>query len=820
MTAPLDPRRLLEHTDWVNALAHRLVRDPARADDVAQAAWLAALESPPAEQDNLRGWLTRVVQNLARKSGRSEQRIRHRESRAARDEALPSTSDLVELAERQRELVGCVLELEEPYRTTLLLRFFEGLEAEEIAQRTSTPLATVRTRIQRGLGQLRGGLDARYGNRGAWCLAFGPLAQRGVPAAGFAASTSLGVILMSMKMKWILAGAVGVVSAVVVAVWSADGQGAPELSGVEEPVSGGALRQVQEASDLEKTGVPGRDAMPPAPAVLGPKVEIAPRVEIRGRVLALDSTPLANLELGWKQGPLKSKARTDSEGRYVFSLPGKDGQAELAVPDLTILAQFPEESSGDHLVFVVPAVDLRGVVVRENGEPVAGADVEWWFRRSNEAANQYILRHGNRFPRRSTVAGSDGRFELKQVPFFLETSLTARKGGVYGSGNLSAGQTGDLRIVVRPWDGKAERVIAGTVRGADGLPLEGASVCFGQDFVSTGKDGSFRMGLSYFQDRWTLSASKRGWQPHIEQGIGERLREPGSGVEDLQIVLQRPLPPIEGVVVDAEGRACVGWEVGLCNPSDWGNSSATLEELSAESADPIWTDANGAFRIGGLANRAYRIYALQPGSMVRVESDAAWPGTSGLVLRLPQDPTVPELRVRVVDSQNQPVSGAKVQLEAPIGTADGVPVYRMHLRGKTDADGQIVLRSVPRSGVSIGVHDRNAIKPTSIAYDAERMGTEVTIPVVRLRTLELLASSNSDFEYVMLLDESGQEMQLEMVLPGTISAGTRAPLENGVLPIIRVPDTARMLVLRRGESEIRRLVLPVYTGDVARIDLR
>jgi|694.fasta_scaffold00591_53 RNA polymerase sigma-70 factor (ECF subfamily) len=818
MASALDPRQLLEHTDWVNTLAHRLVRDPSRAEDVAQAAYLAALEAPPAAQGNLRGWLTRVVQNLARKSGRSEQRIRHRESRAARDEALPSTSELVELAERQRELAGRVLKLSEPYRTTLLLRFYEGLSAEEIAQRSQTPVASVRTRIQRGLGQLRGELDVRYGNREAWCLAFLPLAQRGVPAAGLAVSTSLGVILMSMK--WILAGAVGVVAAVVVAVWSADGQGRPELPGMEEPVSGGALQQVQEASDLERTGLPGRDAMPPAPAVRGPKVEIAPRVEIRGRVLALDSTPLANLELGWKQGPLKSKARTDSEGRYVFSLPGKDGQAELAVPDLTILAQFPEESSGDHLVFVAPAVDLRGVVVRENGEPVAGADVEWWFRRSNEAANQYILRHGNRFPRRSTESGRDGRFELKQVPFFLETSLTARKGGVYGSGDLSAGQTGDLRIVVRPWDGKAERVIAGTVRGADGLPLEGASVCFGQDFVSTRKDGSFRMALSYFKDRWTLSASKRGWQPHIEQGIAERLREPGAGVEDLQIVLQRPLPPITGVVVDAEGRACVGWEIGLCNPSDWGNSSATLEELSAESADPIWTDANGAFRIGGLANRAYRIYALQPGSMLRVESDAAWPGTSGLVLRLPQDPTVPELRVRVVDGQNQPVSGAKVQLEAPIGTLDGGPVYRMHLRGTTDADGRIVLRSVPRSGVSIGVNDHNAIKPTSTAYDAERMGTEVTIPVVRLRTLQLLASSTSDFEYVMLLDESGQVMELEMVLPGAISAGTRAPLENGALPIIRVPDTARMLVLRRGESEIRRLALPVFTGEVARIDLR
>ena len=40
------------------------------------------------------------------------------------------------------ELVAAVLDLNEPYRSTLLLRFFEELSAEQIAQRIGVPAST------------------------------------------------------------------------------------------------------------------------------------------------------------------------------------------------------------------------------------------------------------------------------------------------------------------------------------------------------------------------------------------------------------------------------------------------------------------------------------------------------------------------------------------------------------------------------------------------------------------------------------------------------------------------------------------------------
>lgn len=94
MAKALDIEQLLEHSDWLHSLAHRLVRDEAQADDHVQSAWLAALQRPPAEQGDLRAWLAIVARGPARRTGRTAQRVVRREALAARRGALPSTSNL------------------------------------------------------------------------------------------------------------------------------------------------------------------------------------------------------------------------------------------------------------------------------------------------------------------------------------------------------------------------------------------------------------------------------------------------------------------------------------------------------------------------------------------------------------------------------------------------------------------------------------------------------------------------------------------------------------------------------------------------------
>src|SRR5262249_17434428 len=158
---PVSPEELLRHSGWVRALARGLLRDADAAEDVVQSTWLAAVEHGEPEGPALPSWLARVTRNFARKRLRGDRRRELHESLAARPATEPSAADLYERAALHRELVDAVMKLEEPYRSTILLRYFEELSPRAIASREEIPVRTVKTRLARGLEKLRAHLDAR-----------------------------------------------------------------------------------------------------------------------------------------------------------------------------------------------------------------------------------------------------------------------------------------------------------------------------------------------------------------------------------------------------------------------------------------------------------------------------------------------------------------------------------------------------------------------------------------------------------------------------------------------------------------------------------
>jgi RNA polymerase sigma-70 factor (ECF subfamily) len=166
---------LLAHRDWVRALARSLVRDESSADDVEQRTWQVALESPPTKLAAARAWLGSVVRRTVLESQRKHVRRERRELAVARPEGVASTADVVARIEIDRAVVSSVAELEEPYRTTLLLRFYDGLPPRAVAERMGVPVETVRTRVRRGLERVRERLDRRHGgDRDAWMGALVP----------------------------------------------------------------------------------------------------------------------------------------------------------------------------------------------------------------------------------------------------------------------------------------------------------------------------------------------------------------------------------------------------------------------------------------------------------------------------------------------------------------------------------------------------------------------------------------------------------------------------------------------------------------------
>src|SRR5688572_16795656 len=155
MAPPLDQDALLAHVHGLKALARGLVEDASCADDLVQETVVRALMHPPA-RGAAGSWLRRVLRNLVFRSRQEEGRRRRRERLAARPiDSPPVASEVVERAETHRRLVEMLLQLEEPYRSALLLRFFDGMLPSEIARRRGVDASTVRRWLRAGLDMLR-----------------------------------------------------------------------------------------------------------------------------------------------------------------------------------------------------------------------------------------------------------------------------------------------------------------------------------------------------------------------------------------------------------------------------------------------------------------------------------------------------------------------------------------------------------------------------------------------------------------------------------------------------------------------------------------
>ena len=152
----------------------RLVRQPAEAEDLFQQTWLRVAERirnyDPARSFD--AWLFTVARNLAFDHLRRIQPQSLDEplddkpsgeamiSRLASSEASPF--DQLLASERAGRLGSALESLPVIYREMLTLRFEEEMKIEEIAAVLATPLSTVKSRVRRGLDQLRRTLEAGH----------------------------------------------------------------------------------------------------------------------------------------------------------------------------------------------------------------------------------------------------------------------------------------------------------------------------------------------------------------------------------------------------------------------------------------------------------------------------------------------------------------------------------------------------------------------------------------------------------------------------------------------------------------------------------
>src|SRR6185503_15163685 len=276
------PAGLLADHAWARRLARQLVRDPGLADDVAQEACVRALQHPPGREP--RAWLGGIVRNLAHELRRASGRRERREASVARPEAQPSAAEALERLAAQQDVVRAVLALAEPYRSTIVLRFYDGLPPRKIAAREGVPVATVKTRLARALALLRTALDREHGSDGrSWALALLPL-----PARGRFGPLLTGTALMSTLAKSALAAA-----ALVLVVWFARREPRADASHREATPTGAARIELDASTPSESVAVPAsRVSAALAATPAAPEPEPAPAEGITGRVIDVDGKPV------------------------------------------------------------------------------------------------------------------------------------------------------------------------------------------------------------------------------------------------------------------------------------------------------------------------------------------------------------------------------------------------------------------------------------------------------------------------------------------------------------------------------------------------
>lgn len=155
--APATPQELLtRHGPAVYAVAYRICLRRELAEEAASSALHAAWRRMPsfAGRSSFKTWLTRIAVNAAIDASRRERaqspslgaplEAALQRPDPSRD-ALPSAG--VETQERERRVRAALAEMDELHRSVLVLREWEDLAYDEIAETLDCPIGTVMSRL-------------------------------------------------------------------------------------------------------------------------------------------------------------------------------------------------------------------------------------------------------------------------------------------------------------------------------------------------------------------------------------------------------------------------------------------------------------------------------------------------------------------------------------------------------------------------------------------------------------------------------------------------------------------------------------------------
>lgn len=664
----LDAAELMAHAAWVRRVAQALARDADEADELVQETWSAALQrSLPAPQD-LRAWLAGVVRRVAQLRRRGESRREARERAAARAESVADTHELVARARLQRELVDAVLALEQPYRDTLLLRYFDECSPSEIAARQGASVATVKSRLQRGLAKLRTQLDQRHDGREGWL---------GVAVALALVRRPLEVWIVKSKLA--IVAALVLVGVVATWVWRTQREAAaPEAALLQRSsIDAGATHAAVNAASAkegERESAQVRGAQQAQPPIESQSSTSSSATTLRGRVVSLAQQPLSDVEVEvrhsvrhgrpqWdefdeRESDVLARIRSDSAGEFAFEL-GRRASVDLWIaPSRGWSGALSQARRGGEFVELVlsPAGSLAGeVTLSTTGAAVADATVELAAREQLPGA-----------PRpHTTRTDALGRYRLEGVDagaYWLHVTPRDARPELYAALEFHATEHRVHDVVVAPGVVVRGRIVDARTRRPVADALVRDDHVRRTPEVRSDADGRFELrGM----DDGTF-----GHNSLLVRGEGyapQTFHWSGSGLGDREVTIElAPGRRVQGRVLGDDGTPRGDAFVAALALTAVGSANE-YERRSARSA------ANGRFELRDLRSDVHYTLLVED------------PAYGELVVELPandsQEQDLGELRLPavasvhgvVVDDRGAPAPWEALELHGPRGTGADSP---------------------------------------------------------------------------------------------------------------------------------------------------
>ncbi|HEU5162332.1 MAG TPA: carboxypeptidase regulatory-like domain-containing protein, partial [Thermoanaerobaculia bacterium] len=465
-----------------------------------------------------------------------------------------------------------------------------------------------------------------------------------------------------------------------------------------------------------------------------------------GRVTSPEGTPLAGASVSLVANedeivPMVTRrstmATTDANGEYTIAgiaagersfraahetYPALVKEANVSGSELRLDLQFPR------------GTDVTGVVVRDSGEPVAGAAV------SASTALQGATS-------KATTTDSNGNFRIEGLTPGRYTFFARTEGGSETLRDVDIATSGPIRITM-----KTGGVVSGRVSGLQASELSSATVNVsspnGYASASVRNDGTFRVEGAPVGSVRVVAISGTG--------IGSRRQTAPKAVD-----------------VTAGGETYVDLDFGTGNrvsgrvtrggsPVGGANVLFQLKAGSAGAGGSTRTNGQGEYSIEGLEDGVYNVMVMDMATMASHRTDYTVSGGGSFDIAM----SAAALRGRVIDRETQEgISGVSVQLDSdqasgmrfpPIQTdgsggfrLEGVAPGNYRVRASRagygqevldvsvagDSEQDVELRMSRSDGVEIRVVDRR---------DGRALSAMISVadPMGRLALEEYLSQSN------------------------------------------------------------------------------